>query len=177
MQFRLRFDLKQVPHLAAGYSGTPEEMRLEKAIEQEVAPRVREAGYYTRPDFLALARWKTPRTQARCAANPDSFVEEATRTALGAQDERLRIGVLRLLDGVDWPTASVLLHFGSRDPYPILDFRALWSLGVETPPAYTFPFWWEYVQECRRLADAAGVSMRTLDRALWQYSRENQKRE
>jgi len=93
--------------------------------------------------------------------------------ALGARDERHRIGVLQLLDGVSWPTASVLLHFGSPDPYPILDFRALWSLGVKTRLAFTFPYWWDYVQACRTLAAQTGVWMRTLDRALWQYSKDH----
>ncbi len=37
--------------------------------------------------------------------------------------------VLRFLDGVEWPTASTILHFCGARPYPILDYRALWSLG------------------------------------------------
>jgi hypothetical protein len=73
----------------------------------------------------------------------------------------------------------VLLHFGHTDPYPILDFRALWSLGVDVPADahgfYDFPLWWEYTKFCRDLADACGVPMRVLDRALWRYSKENQK--
>ena len=72
--------------------------------------------------------------------------------------------------------ASTILHFTHREPYPILDFRALWSLGIEQQPAYyVFSMWWEYVATCRRLADQAGVSARELDRALWQYSKENQR--
>jgi hypothetical protein len=74
------------------------------------------------------------------------------------------------LHGVSWPTASVFLHFAGRDRYPILDYRALWSLGIEKPIAYTFDFWWHYTLFCRKLADEAYVSMRTLDRALWQFS-------
>lgn len=60
------------------------------------------------------------------------------------------------------------------DLYPILDYRALWSLGIDPPPAYDFPFWRAYTLACRELAAGAGVSMRDLDRALWQYSKENQ---
>jgi hypothetical protein len=53
--------------------------------------------------------------------------------------------------------------------------RALWSLGFETPPSYySFEFWQRYVAHCRELATTAGVDMRTLDRALWQYSAEHQ---
>jgi len=73
-------------------------------------------------------------------------------------------------------TASVLLHFGYRDLYPILDFRALWSLSVEPPKeGYDFEFWSAYTTHCRELARQAEVDMRTLDRALWQYSSDNQK--
>jgi hypothetical protein len=101
-------------------------------------------------------------------------VEAVTRTAASATNERLRIEVLRLLKGVNWATASVILHFGVRDPYPILDYRALWSLGYDEPPSYDFDFWWSYVGFTRDLAAEQSVSMRALDRSLWQFSKQNQ---
>jgi len=53
----------------------------------------------------------------------------------------------------------------------------LWSLGVEKPPhKYMFEFWWDYTQKCRELASIANVTMRVLDRALWQYSKEYQQK-
>jgi hypothetical protein len=88
--------------------------------------------------------------------------------------ERLQIEVLTLLDGVSWPTASVILHFFHSAPYPIVDFRALWSLKNKVPKRYGFNFWQKYTSYCRGLSKRAGVSMRTLDRALWQFSKENQ---
>ena len=95
--------------------------------------------------------------------------------ALATSEERLRIGVLTLLEGVELPTASVLLHLAHPDPYPILDVRAIWSLGIDKQPSYyPFEFWMAYTEACRALAREAGVSMRTLDRALWQYSSEMQ---
>ncbi|HUV14993.1 MAG TPA: hypothetical protein VMW28_00330 [Pelolinea sp.] len=70
----------------------------------------------------------------------------------------------------------MLLHFGHQELYPILDCRANWSLGKGEPPVlYNFDFWWGYVQFSRELAGKVGVSIRELDRALWQYSKENQK--
>ena len=75
---------------------------------------------------------------------------------------------------MSWPTASVILHLFHRDPYPILDYRALWSVSLEVPGQYTFSFWWSYVEFCRSLAASAELDMRTLDRALWQFSKENQ---
>ena len=106
---------------------------------------------------------------------PADYIEAVTKMAFSTPNERLRIEVLLLLDGVRWPTASVILHFCHAEPYPILDIRALWSLGMNvTPASHHFDFWWSYTLYCRKLAKAAGVSMRELDRALWQYSKEMQ---
>ena len=55
-------------------------------------------------------------------------VEDITRIALSTNSERLRIESLTLLDGVSWPSASVLLHFGHKDPYPILRHFELYRL-------------------------------------------------
>jgi hypothetical protein len=56
-----------------------------------------------------------------------------------------------------------------------LDSRALWSLGIDASTVpYNFEFWNEYTQYCREIAKEAKVTMRELDRALWQYSKENQ---
>jgi hypothetical protein len=167
-RFRLRFPVRQVARWASAFSD-PEDAEIERR-----ALRARKRCHLTKIDFLRLARWKTPRSRRRVERNAESFVRAVTGTALTTSDERLRIEVLTLLDGVDWPTASVILHFCHREPYPVLDYRALWSLGVEKPPAYTFSFWWDYTLTCRRLAARAFCSMRDLDRALWQFSKERQ---
>ncbi len=167
--FRLRFPIAEVPKRAAAYS------YADDAEVEAIGGTARMRGFYTRDEFLTVARWKTPRSQSRCARNSEALMEETTAAALRASDERLRIGALMLLDGVSMPTASVLLHLAHTDPYPIIDSRALWSLGIEKPPAtYSFEFWQEYTRTCRSLAKQARVSMRTLDRALWQFSKERQ---
>jgi hypothetical protein len=66
----------------------------------------------------------------------------------------------------------VLLHFAHRDPYPILDYRALEALGITGQVNYTLEFWGGYVAACRNLSDATALDMRTVDRALWQWSKE-----
>jgi hypothetical protein len=68
--------------------------------------------------------------------------------------------------------ASVILHWFHRDGYPILDWRALESVGAPLDQPYNFEFWWKYTEFCRDAADTAGVSMRDFDRALWRYSYE-----
>jgi len=167
--FRLRFPGAQIERWAARFCDPPDER-----VERVVAERAKRQGYLRRPDFLHLCRWKTPRSRPNVEKNSEPFIAAVTATAFSTPNERLRIEVLTLLEGVHWPTASVILHFGHREPYPILDVRALWSLGIDEPPAYRFPFWWEYTKTCRRLADRYHCSMRVLDRALWQYAKEHQ---
>ena len=168
-EFRLRFPTSEVMYWAGRYSYA-DDAEVE-AIGRAAAKR----GWYTRAEFLAVTRWKTQRTKSRCENNDEASVEATTRLALSTPDERIRIEAFTRLHGVAYPTASVLLHFARPDQYPIIDFRALWSLGWDSPPtSYTFQFWWDYTLACRSLAKKAGVLVRTLDRALWQYSKEHQ---
>ena len=49
--------------------------------------------------------------------------------------------VLIALEGVGVPTASMLLHFAFPDDYPILDVRALESLGPRSRTVYPVEYW------------------------------------
>lgn len=167
--FTLRFELKDLEFWAEKYSYPGEEL-----VMHEISPQIQQHQFITPEQLVTLCNWKSPRIRTRCAANDPEFIKSVTHTAFTTSNERLRIEILTLLSGVGWPMASVLLHWGHTDPYPILDFRALWSLGINVLPHYNFEFWWAYTQQCRLLAQEAAVSMRTLDRALWQYSKEHQ---
>ena len=169
--FSLRFDKREIEHWASQYSDSKE-----LSVVDTVAPRIRANGYLTKPDFLALCDWKTSRSRPWCAENSEEFIRSVTQLALSTSNEQLGIEVLTLLRGVGWPTASVILHFGHSNPYPILDVRALWSLGIDASTiTYNFEFWWAYTQKCREIAHECHVTMRVLDRALWQYSRMHQR--
>ena len=118
--------------------------------------------------------WKAPRSSGHVRKNTDDYISEISQFAFNTKSERAKIQTLTNLDGVNWPTASVILHLFDKGEYPILDFRASFSISTDVPSPYKFDFWWEYVEFCRKLAGTNEVSMRTLDRALWQYSKENQ---
>ena len=133
---------------------------------------VRARGHYTRAEFIEVCGWKTVRSRPKVAANSEAAVAEATGRALSAVDEATRILALLELVGVGVPTASTLLYFVFPDDYPILDVRALESLGVKSRSVYPVGFWLAYLTACRTLALGAGVTIRTLDKALWQHSKE-----
>lgn len=165
---QLRFPESEIHQLAERRrSGSTE------AYFNEIKHEVQEQGYLHKELLKRVARWKSPRRAGLIDRNADNYIEDITSFAFSATSERARIKVLLLLDGVGWPTASTILHLFHKDPYPILDFRALWSIGLENY-RYSSVFWQDYVRFCRDVASRNQVDLRTLDKALWQYSKENQ---
>ena len=178
---KLRFRESDIPMWAARFPGAGAAAAGGAAADGDrrllevVRPAVLARGWTTRAEFLAICEWKSARSRRRCAGNTEHAVRTITRAAFASSDEALKMDLLRLLRGVEWPTAAALLHFGDAAPYPLLDYRAVWSLGFPRTPAYTMGFWLEYVAYTRGLAERAGVSLRTVDMALWQYSKERQR--
>lgn len=172
----LRFDKSKILPLSQLCEAemTEAEAIATRHIALEVFPAYLSRGHLMKDEFLAVCAWKTVRSRSRCNSNDEQLVKEVSAISLTTDSERLRIQVWTLLAGVGWPTASVFLHFAFPDQYPILDYRALWSLNSEVSTQYTFDFWWGYTEFCRALAREAGVSMRVLDQALWKYSEINQ---
>jgi hypothetical protein len=167
VEFVLQFPIEQVRDHAARYAYLDDEDVI------AIGKAARDRGFYNQGELVAVCRWKTTRSAPLVAMNSAESVERATRTALlEATGERERMEALRSLHGVAWPTASVLLHLAYPERYPILDVRALHALGVRAPSAYSFRFWQAYVSACLELAEEAGVDGRTLDQALWQWSKD-----
>lgn len=69
--------------------------------------------------------------------------------------------------------ASVILHLAFPDHFPMLGFRALASLGYRQPRSYTLQFWLDYCKAVKGIAAELGLSLRTVDKTLWRYSKEN----
>jgi hypothetical protein len=165
--FELQFSIDEIEPLAARFPALDNDARL-----HEVGVAVRARGYYTRAEFIEVCAWKTVRSRPKIAVNSEAAVAGATGLALATDDEAARMAALLELDGVGVPTASTLLYCAFPDRYPILDVRALESLGVKPRSQYPLSFWLGYLDACRVLAQRAGVSLRTLDKALWQHSKE-----
>jgi hypothetical protein len=175
--FLLKLAQTDLSFWASRYSTADDDL-----IEKKVGPCVREKGFMTKDEFLTIARWKSPRSRKHCEANSDDYVRSVTHAALSTPNEEFRIRALTCLRGVDWPMASAILHLTHADPYPIMDWRAMWSLGVYDEymasvfgPNTFEAWWWPYTLHCRGLARESGLTMRTVDRALWQYCKDNMK--
>ncbi len=166
-EFHLKFSERDIGYWAGRYD-------YDEKTVLPIVPIVKDRGFLTEQEFFTVCRWKTPRSQPRCRTNSPEFIHEITKCSLSVSEERLRIEVLTLLNGVSWPTASVILHFFHHDPYPIMDYRALWSLNTTVPKQYNYEFWRRYTDCCRGISERCHISMRMVDRALWQFSKENQ---
>jgi hypothetical protein len=70
--FKLCFPIEEIGRWAAQYSYPGEDRIVER-----LAPAARARGYLRRAEFLELCKWKSPRTQPRCAENTAGTIGEA----------------------------------------------------------------------------------------------------
>jgi hypothetical protein len=168
--FKLRFPKNSISRWSEQYSKYYDDSEV-----IAIGRNARMQGYLTGEQFRRIAEWKTPRSRSRCLKNAEEYVHVVTASALGASEPRFKIEALRLLDGVDWPTASVILHFCDAGNWPIIDYRAFWSLSEKAPAGrYTFKLWEAYTGYTRDLSRELNVDMRVIDRALWTFSKVRQ---
>ena len=168
ISFSVPFERGDIPGLIRQYLKEDARGSVNDSHIQALVSSIKRQRCLTLDQLRTVARWKSPRSARLVDGNAEGYVRDDTGIALSTPVERLRIEVLTLLDGVSWPTASVILHWFHEEPYPILDRRALTSVGAGGH-SYNFALWKQYTDFCRREAKAAGISMRDLDRALWQH--------
>jgi hypothetical protein len=166
--FNLRFSESMITKYASEYSYD----QSEDAVLSLISP-IQSQKYITKDQLETICHWKAPRN-INAKYNESTFVEEITAVSLSAKNERIRIEILTLLDGVQWPTASAILHLFHLDKYPIIDVRAIWSCGLDNVPTYSYDFWIQYVNFIRNISNRNQLDMRTIDRALWEYSNQYQ---
>jgi nucleoside-diphosphate-sugar epimerase len=164
--FVLRFDPSEIPRLAARYG-------YEQDDEAFSAGRRIAEGDYSRENLKVIVRWKSARKIAFIDDNTDAEIANALRFATNVRtSERSAVETLDRLHGVGVPMASAILTMIHPEKYTIIDVRALQSLGVNKWDG-TASYYLDYLRECSALAFKHKVSLRTLDRALWQWSKEN----
>ena len=171
MRMNLRFCESKIGYWANRYTERQkEENRTREQHLIDLISDVQSRRYLTKDELHEIARWKSPRRAALTLENTDNFIREVTKSAFTATDDWTKLLTLTQLQGIGQPTASAILHLYDKKQYPILDIHALWSVGLAWTARTAYPFWLEYVQFCRDIANRNNVSMRTLDRALWKFS-------
>ena len=129
-------------------------------------------GDYSLQQLATIFKWKTNgRGKSRLMRNDALDVEDALRLACAARAPRSAIAVLVGLHGVAVPVASSIMTVIYPDRYTVIDFRALEALGRRNDD-HSISFYVGYLNYCHELANAWNMTLRQLDRALWQWSRE-----
>jgi hypothetical protein len=166
MTFPLQFEAERIPYWAQRYDVDGDTKAL------EAGSRIA-WGQYRPDDLRTIFRWKTGgRGISRLDGNSDPEIAEALAFATSAKTDRAAVAVLLGLRGVAVPVASAILTAIKPSRYAVIDFRALESLGCKSLDR-TIDFYLRYLRFCRSLGEQQNVDLRTLDRALWQWSEEN----
>jgi len=147
-----------------------------KKTEKRMKSLLKNQRYLTLENLIAIGDWKAPRARRHYKKNGDRRVRKITRFSFGTRDEKERIESLDSLQGVGYPIASTILHFGFPRKYPIMDFRVIRSLGWKRHSTYNFQFWQRYCKRIRNISKKFGLPIRTVEKALWKYDKEKYSR-
>ncbi len=140
-------------------------------VLNEIAPQVRERGYYDRQDLLDVGRWKARgRTQSSLKDNTDKEIRDITRMALEAELP-YQHRILTLLKGVQRPTASALLMVWDKDRHTVIDVNAIQSLFDHREIKTLHPSYMDYLKVCQEISRRCDRPLRKVDRALYEYGR------
>lgn len=166
----LQFDPSEIDRLAERYGYKQDE-------EAFKAGRAVAGGNYSRENLKVIVAWKSARRIALIDENSDAEITRCLRFACDPRtSEKTAVETLTRLHGVGVPMASAILTTVNPERYTIIDYRALESLGVNKWTE-SVDYYLAYLETCRELAHRYGKPLRTLDRALWQWSMEHTKRD
>ncbi|MBI2525063.1 MAG: hypothetical protein HYV93_03685 [Candidatus Rokubacteria bacterium] len=139
---------------------------------------VRSASGFSRAEFLAMCRWKSPRALPQCRRNRAATIRAVSRDVLATRSERRRMQLLVGLRGVSVAMASAILTLLDPIRYGVLDIRvwqllfALRSVGVNPRGrGFTVEQWLLYLRELRRHARERRVTPRALEWTLFHHHR------
>lgn len=157
--------------------------QLEQQIRDKLERYYSRSGvkYITKDILYDIVHWKSPRIIRHARNNRGGFVREVTMHCFSSSDEQFKVEGLTIMKGVEYRVATAILYFCYPSKYTIMDYRAWWTLQDrnEMPQNYgikdDFEHWEKYLNICREVSKRCNCDLRKLDKALWQYSKENQR--
>jgi hypothetical protein len=177
--FQLQPAEAELQDLAEQYWQTSgeKEHELEKAAF-EAGDAIRN-GDYSLANLEAIVRWKSERAVQVLIGNSNETIRRALALAASPESStETAVNALTELHGLDIVLASAVLAAIFPERYTVLDFRTLEALGHAR---HDVRFYEEYLAFCKRLAESnivtpqselpAPTPLRTIDRALWEWSR------
>jgi hypothetical protein len=163
--FNLQFAAEDIRSMAVRYDFKEDKTALDAGARIS-------GGDFSRTNLEAIFEWKTKgRGRSRLTKNNDAEIADALKLALEAKTPRAAVAVLTGLSGVDVPVASAILATAKPDDHTIIDWRALHALDVYASNV-TIKLYLSYLGHCKEIAAKNEVTLRELDRAMWQWSKE-----
>ena len=139
-------------------------------IRGRIQTSLRSSGHLDLEDLKSLGVWKNGNERLSSLFKRNTCAEITRRT--GEAYETHHIEPIMKLYGFrsGFPMASTFMHFALDDEFPVIDRRALSTLGVPKETGISKRVWTLYCDKCRGWSDYYHVSRRDLDRALWQFN-------
>ena len=140
----------------------------------KVNAEIRAKGYLTKPTFIEIVNWKSPRVRPIFEKGDFRIYKKGIVKCLSLKDDD-KLPSLMELPGIGAPIGSTILHFIFPDRFPIMDVRtceALYGLGYiqskardeKRYPAFRGAILEIQKRHCR-------YTLRQIDKALFAYNK------
>jgi hypothetical protein len=170
--FTLKPTDSEVPDLIRRYQGELDADCLAAGI------RIRN-GDFSKENLRAIYRWKMQsysylgQERKYFDKNSDESVANVLQAAIDAIDKHgdteRAFRELQSLKGIGLPVASAILTAVFPERFTVIDVMALRALGVPEGTPLSVPLYERYLTFCWQHANRLGISLRDMDRALWQW--------
>jgi thermostable 8-oxoguanine DNA glycosylase len=142
---------------------------------------IKQQAYFNKPEFLAMCNWKSPRPRHLYQSNSSADIRRVSIKLFAAKCEKQKVELLTSLRGVGVPTASAILTLTDPQDYGVIDIR-VWQLlyqygAVATRPSgvgFSTENWLEFLERLRYWARKFNVTVRDVERALFEHHKEHQ---
>ena len=171
---KLKIDRKWILKLAKEYDkANPKEQELEAQLLRTIHKKDAPLKHLSRETLTKITDWKSTRARSYIQKNNEDYVKAVTKASFQTENEKLRLEVLTLLNGVSFRMASAILMFCFPNKYTVMDWRAWESLKelgfLEGELKDTYDCYRRYNDACIKIAENHNVTLRQLDKALWQW--------
>ena len=136
-------------------------------------------GFFTMGFLYDIIDWKSPRSKSVWKKNDNEYVKEVSQRFFLLTDDKSRMACLRELHGVAVPVASAILTLLDPNNYGVIDthvWQLLYQYGLvsekEDGTNLNTGNWLQFLDIIRPLAQHYKVSVRDIERTLFNYHRD-----
>lgn len=179
--FALKPKDSEILGLIERYHRTNSSSETSDALCLDAGRRV-QGGDFSKENLRVMYRWKMAsrkylkQEQKYFDKNSDESVARVLRYAVGAVsngDVGRAFRELQSLEGIGLAVASAFLTAIFPEQFTVIDIIAFRALGVPEKTPLTVPLYIRYLSYCDHQARRLGISLRDMDRALWQWGHES----